>query len=251
MLQWIQQLLQRPKPFQAVIEDIPHAQGRRLVIPDIHGCIHSFEALLEKVKLAKKDQLFLLGDYISKGPYSRKVLDKILELRSRGFYVYALRGNHEQLLIDCLEERPYELSWLAEKLGFTDLLVQKSPLTRQKSIKTKHKHFLNSLPYAFVLKDYILVHAGLDFERPRTLDNLHSMLWTRSFNYRAEKVGGRRIVHGHTPLPFKTIEQAIKQKSAVIKLDNGCVYLGEREGQGNLLCLNLDSWELWTQERLD
>ncbi len=235
----------KAKAYQPVIYSVPPQEGRRLAIPDIHGCIDSFNALLDQVRLDKRDQLFLLGDYISKGPHSRKVLDKIIALQKKGFPVYCIRGNHEQMLMGCLEETPYQLRWLAEKLGFTDLLTWRG------GVRAKHIRFLKSLPYAYILDDYILVHAGLNFNKPDPLDDLDSMLWIRFFDYIPDKVNGRRIVHGHTPIALAKVEKAISQQRPVIKLDNGCVYRGEREGQGALLCYDLDTEELWKQDCLD
>ena len=42
----------------------------KYAISDIHGCLKSFQALLEKIDLKKEDELFLLGDYIDRGPDS-------------------------------------------------------------------------------------------------------------------------------------------------------------------------------------
>ena len=56
--------------------------GRRFAISDIHGCSMTFEALLSQIHLKKEDQLFLLGDYVNRGPDSAGVIDKILELKA-------------------------------------------------------------------------------------------------------------------------------------------------------------------------
>ncbi len=45
--------------------------GQRWVISDIHGYAQTFQTLVrEKIKLTRNDQLFLLGDYIDRGPDS-------------------------------------------------------------------------------------------------------------------------------------------------------------------------------------
>ena len=64
--------------------EAPENGGRRLVITDIHGCAKTFKKLLDKVGLNENDQLFLLGDYINRGP-SKQVIDKIIffELQSK------------------------------------------------------------------------------------------------------------------------------------------------------------------------
>ena len=62
--------------------------GRRFVIPDIHGCYKSFKSLLDKIRLTKTDHLFLLGDYINRGPCSQLVLDLILDLLDSGYQIF-------------------------------------------------------------------------------------------------------------------------------------------------------------------
>jgi serine/threonine protein phosphatase 1 len=50
--------------------------NNRFAIGDIHGCYEPLEKLLfHQLKITKSDQIFLLGDLISKGRNSREVLD--------------------------------------------------------------------------------------------------------------------------------------------------------------------------------
>jgi serine/threonine protein phosphatase 1 len=61
---------------------------RRIAIADTHGCHLTFRKLIEKrVMLKKEDQLYLLGDYINKGPDRKRVLDYLLFLINNGFQV--------------------------------------------------------------------------------------------------------------------------------------------------------------------
>ena len=74
---------------------------RRFAISDIHGCRATFEKMLTEVlQLQKEDTLYLLGDYIDRGPDSRGVIDHIWALQKEGYQVHCLRGNHEQMLLD-------------------------------------------------------------------------------------------------------------------------------------------------------
>lgn len=243
---WIQQLFKKQEQ-----KEIPKSlfvpkpkEGRRLVIPDIHGCYRTLEVLLERIQLTKADQLFFLGDYISRGESSAKVLDMIMDLQKNGFQVYALRGNHEDMLLDCVKNRPYELSWLNNKLHFDDLLTSK------KELKAKYLGFLNSLYYYIELDDFFLAHAGFDFSKLDPFEDYESMLWIREFTYDARKAKGKRIVHGHTTKPLIVIREALVNGVEVIPLDNGCVYLNEKPQRGHLLCLDLDSEELVMEKRV-
>lgn len=87
---------------------------RTFAIGDIHGCSKTFEKLLfHKIKLQKTDQIFCIGDYIDRGENSKAVIDLILQLRQDGYNVSTLRGNHEQMMLDCLTDpTAYDL-WIS------------------------------------------------------------------------------------------------------------------------------------------
>ena len=87
--------------------------GKRYVISDIHGCYNTFKRLVEEViGLTKSDWLFLLGDYIDRGPSSKDVLDYILDLKESGYSLFPLRGNHEDDLLDYAKGELRFLLWL-------------------------------------------------------------------------------------------------------------------------------------------
>ena len=65
---------------------------RKFAISDIHGCLKSFEALLDKIQLSTSDELYILGDYIDRGPDSKGVIDYIWKLEQEGYAVKCLRG---------------------------------------------------------------------------------------------------------------------------------------------------------------
>lgn len=58
--------------------------NRILAISDIHGELALFEELLLKASYnPEEDQLFLLGDYIDRGPASSGVLNLVSELQEK------------------------------------------------------------------------------------------------------------------------------------------------------------------------
>ncbi|KAK9456077.1 Metallo-dependent phosphatase-like protein [Dipodascopsis uninucleata] len=69
--------------------------GRLVLIGDIHGCNEEFVNLLDTVNYdPEKDKLFLLGDFISKGPDSIAVLELAMKYNAT-----CIRGNHENTLL--------------------------------------------------------------------------------------------------------------------------------------------------------
>jgi serine/threonine protein phosphatase 1 len=107
------------------------------------------------------------------------------------------------------------------------------------------------MPWYYELKDYVLVHAGLNFDETDVFSDTESMVWIRDYRYDGEKVGNKIIVHGHTPLPLERIIKHLSTKMLTsINLDAGCVY-NDIPGYGNLVALDLDSRELFVQENVD
>lgn len=224
---------------------------RRLVIPDIHGCLKTFMALLEKVALTREDNLYLLGDYIDRGPDSSGVVDFIMRLKAEGYKVVALRGNHEDDFLKASQSFDKDsFVFYVNRFKSGDLL------TREGEIKGVYKTFFESLPYYVELPDFILVHAGVNFEIPNPFEDTNALVFLRNTVYNAEKAKNRRLVYGHQPTYLNDIKEAIDEKRFLIPLDNGCVYnslhkVYDYRYLGHLLCLDLDSWELSMERNRD
>ncbi|MFT6320090.1 MAG: serine/threonine protein phosphatase 1 [Granulosicoccus sp.] len=218
----------------------------RYAISDIHGCAKTFKALLEKINLTKEDELYLLGDYIDRGPDSRGVIDHIWELQNEGFQVQCLRGNHEQMLLD-------EVTKLNHWYNGEQATLASFEVDQNMDIPKIYMDWMERLEYYVELDDYILVHAGLNFLRKDPLADLKEMMWVRRWYDQIDRnwLGKRIIVHGHTPTKKTEIENSLKilDHLPAIDIDAGCFY--ETPGYGNLCALNLDNREVIFQPNLD
>lgn len=221
-----------------------YTEGRQLVIGDIHGCAKTFKALIERVGLSRKDQLFLLGDYINRGPDSAGVIDFILELLSRGYSILPVRGNHEELLLHS-HQHPKAPNYL------TNSPLKKKPLVDKSGrILPKYLPFFSHLPYYYELPNYYIVHGGFDFAKANPYESYLSMPWIRPFDPSSEQLGGKQAIVGHAPKVRPVINQHIYAKNPVIPLDNGCVFK-QRALMGQLLCLDLSSLDITAQPNID
>ena len=72
---------------------------RTIAIGDIHGCSAALDALLDAIRPRPEDVIVPLGDYINRGPDTRGVLDRLIDLGRRCRLV-PLLGNHEQMLLE-------------------------------------------------------------------------------------------------------------------------------------------------------
>ncbi|GAB2543057.1 metallophosphoesterase family protein [Rufibacter soli] len=215
----------------------------RYAISDIHGCLVTFQKMVEQViQLGPQDHLYLLGDYINKGPHSKEVMDYIFYLQRQGYQLTCLRGNHDQLLLDALDKGEHTV-WLTPEDKQSTL--QNFGVASFQDIDQAYISFIKSLPLLAILDDYVLVHAGLDFSLSNPLlTNNFVLLNTKRMQPSLAKLGERRLLHGHLPIPRASIEQAVSRKRPAINLDAGCVYYKNQEF-GQLCALNLDTLALF------
>jgi serine/threonine protein phosphatase 1 len=219
---------------------------RTFIIGDIHGCAATLRRLVdETLRPFPDDRIYLLGDLIDRGPDSKGVLDFILELRARGLSVNSVRGNHEEM---CLQagDAPYYLELWAANGGLATL--ESFQADGPGDIPHLYRDLLRSLPLYIQLDDFVIVHAGLNFNPPDPFDDTSAMLWTRSPFVDRQRIGGRRLICGHTPVPRLRLEASLD--SSKIMLDNGCVF-GERLEMGCLAALELESMTVRYQENID
>lgn len=214
---------------------------RAFAIGDIHGCIHTFRKLLfEKIKIEQQDIIYCLGDYIDRGNDSKSVLDLILSLRSENYNIQTLRGNHEQMLLDSLHSPDSMEMWM---YNGADATLASFGVNSPNELDPKYLQFFRETKLFIEYKNYILVHAGLNFSLPEILEDKEAMLWARGFSDHQPSLGDRIMLHGHTPIPLKKIQ---KQNGNCINVDGGCVYT-EFNSLGNLVAFDLNEkkyyWE--------
>ena len=225
---------------------------RKIAISDIHGCILSFQALLDKIAFSTSDELYLLGDYIDRGPGSKGVMDLVLSFQTNGYRVRCLRGNHEQMLLDALKNWDGYFDWLNDWGGSQTMESFKALVL--KDIPKTYWDFLSGLEYYFEVDEFILVHAGLDFHRHNPLSPNENMLYLRNWYQHIDMnwLDGRIIAHGHTPLAKQEVEDMLRNlhRLPVIDIDGGC-FAKHLPGKGYLCAFDMTNRELFFQKNLD
>ncbi|MBP2251434.1 serine/threonine protein phosphatase 1 [Halarchaeum solikamskense] len=168
------------------------------VVGDVHGSREALERLLDELALAADDRVVFVGDLVRKGPDSPGVIDLV-----RGDdRLVSVRGNNEQKIVRG-DEDP---DWLREG---------------------DHDYFA-SLPVAISFDDALVVHGGVDPERPlaaHTLEELLTMRAPRGDGYDGpfwydDYEGPHRVFFGHTV----HAEPVVREHA--VGLDTGCVYGG-------------------------
>lgn len=221
---------------------------RRFAIGDIHGCRKTLQRMVEGIlQLDQHDTLFLLGDYIDRGPDSKGVLDYLIQLCESEYDIRPILGNHEAMLLNSAVNKSESHIWYGNGGWAT---MHQFGADTPDQIPLIYRNFLRKMPYILTTNDYVFVHAGLDFRAPNPIKNSssYSMLWSRGFWFDASKLEGRTLLTGHTMTPLFSIRDSLA--SHFICLDNGCFSKGEIS-YGSLVALDLDKRELLVQENIE
>ncbi|MBI3653411.1 MAG: serine/threonine protein phosphatase [Acidobacteria bacterium] len=217
------------------------------VIGDIHGRAHLLDQLLRDLPWnVKQDKIVFLGDLIDRGPESPAVIDRVMALAAANPQVIVLRGNHEQMLLDCLEYG--ELNWLIPENGGQVTLksygISLGEIEDIADIKIPEEHFefLNRLPFYHEDEQAIYVHAGLIPGLPPAETDPDILLWTRDLDF-YRNYHGKLCFFGHTPTHYLPKDG---RRKFGIYIHGGCVGI-DTSGQEDspLSCLNVESFALY------
>lgn len=221
----------------------------RYGIGDIHGGVHTFRALLDRLDLQKSDRLYLLGDYIDRGPDSKGVLDIILDLMESGFDLRPVRGNHEDMLLETVNGYHDDYSWGWMK-GWGTETLKCFGITNPEDLPARYLTLLEQMPYTRTDNDFIFVHAGLDMTQhdPLTDSSPLAMVWGKADQVDSARLGGRKLVTGHKICPLSEIKLSLRSNH--IRLDNGA-FTGKQPEYGNLVALNLETMTIILQPWID
>lgn len=230
---------------------------RQIAISDIHGCAKTFEKLLETLALTPSDELFILGDYVDRGPDSKGVIDRIWAMQQNGYQVRCLRGNHEELVLRAASGNfTFLEKWLQTDGKDT---MDSFGVKTCADIPANYLTWMAELPYFLETGDYILVHAGLDFDLSDPLSDNSEMCWLRNWHSKInyDWLGKRMILHGHTPIekPDIYLQQDLLDKNQYLDIDCGCVYADPRHWKspllGALCAFDMSNRELLFQPNID
>jgi serine/threonine protein phosphatase 1 len=165
---------------------MPSLTGKHWVIGDVHGCYQPLQQLLGV--LPKNDHVVFCGDVINRGPETTSAIKLVWSLVTAGQATW-LRGNHEQALLQTLQE---------------PALTSPNPwLTR-----------LQQLPTVFWGHGWVATHAGFDSNGQPDL-TIREPFW--------EHYDGSHglVVIGHTPRPD------VERHGRIVMVDTGAVYGGK------------------------
>lgn len=202
-------------------------------IGDVHGEAALLDRLLVRIeedaeqRAARRRLLVYLGDYVDRGPDSRGVVDRLLEGPPSGFEQICLVGNHEEMMLGCLEGDPRSsILWLMNGGDSTCRSYGIDPTggpTRLRqallsAMPAGHEELLRNLSLCHQEGDYFFVHAGIRPGVALAKQRREDMVWIRKPFCESKADHGCVVVHGHSPV------QQPDDLPNRIGIDTGAVY---------------------------
>lgn len=221
---------------------------RTLVISDIHGELELFEELLQRAQYdAENDGLILLGDYVDRGPDSRGVLNRVMELKKEGAIV--LSGNHDAMMLAAARDESGSWERWGRNGAIPTLKSYDASLESMKipesDVFREHIDFIAKLDYYHETAAYIFVHAGVQPGTPVQETDPFVLMWIREESYRNYS-GVKTVVFGHTPaflLRGDGTNDVYFGANNLIGIDGGAAYGGQ------LNCLELPSRNVYSVKK--
>lgn len=218
-------------------------------IGDVHGCHTLLLKLLETIsnfdgtlpEIRRPSALVFVGDYIDKGENSSAVIDYLMAIQAEATsdHVICLKGNHEAICLDFLEQ-PAEIGNFWMQVGGDSTLVSfgirppppnappEAWITARdelsKNLGRARIEWLRSLPTSWRTGNIGFVHAGADPLVPIDLQSDETLLWGHPKFLKENRIDGYWIVYGHT------IQEGIIKENSRIGIDTGAFATGRLSG---------------------
>jgi serine/threonine protein phosphatase 1 len=204
---------------------IGDVHGRDDLLAMLHARIEAVHRLRHE---GKPGVIVYVGDYIDRGAKSAQVIDRVMR-GVPGFTSVCLKGNHEQLMMDCLDtdDPTVWTNWLdnggwetMDSLGLAEESAGDS-LALAKALGSGRLQWLDALKLTYQAGPYLFVHAGIVPGRPLTQQKEKDLIWIRDHFLDSEEDHGFIVVHGHTPSEMPEL------KANRINVDTGASFYGQ------------------------
>ena len=224
---------------------------RVYAVGDVHGRLDLLTTLLHQIEADAEDRpgpqnyLVYLGDYVDRGHWSRQVLDLLQRPAPPGFGAIFLRGNHEQAMLDFLENPSSGQHWLRfggrETLASYGIrlgaeipdtaMLEAASRALGAALPPSHAAFLRHTRMSVAIGGYFFAHAGVRPSVPLDRQSPDDLLWIRDEFLKSEADFGKVVVHGHSITELPVI------RANRIGIDTGAYMTG------HLTCLVLEAEE--------
>ncbi|WP_332658290.1 metallophosphoesterase family protein [Brevundimonas sp.] len=189
-------------------------------VGDIHGRMDLLRPLVEAMMAdltaspPRRGVMIFLGDYVDRGPQSREVVTFLAGMRNAGGVEWRfLRGNHEETMLDFLEDPTVGSKWCdyggdatirSYGLRIPDLKHKPEAWAHlaadlSHKLSDSERLFLEDQELSVAVGDYFFAHAGARPGEPLDRQSAADLMWIRRTFLESEEEFERIVVHGHTP----------------------------------------------------
>ena len=209
---------------------------RTFAIGDVHGYFKPLKTIFKVIDPKKRDTIVMLGDYIDRGPDSKKVL-QFLRKQSSKCNLIKLLGNHEDMLYQILTDEMAALCNTEDWLSWGGLqTLQSFDVRRPNELPKWVLEFLKECLTYYETADCIFAHARFKPDVPMEEQERDVLIWDKvfsTFDY-PKHVSGKKGFIGHTAQK----NGKLLVKDAFTCIDT-CCYCGNW-----LTAINVDTGEL-------
>jgi len=176
--------------------------GKRYIVGDIHGDYSKLNRLIDRIaeKIEPQhDKIIFLGDYVSYGSDSFKVIDFLIAL-SQNISTVFLLGDHDHAFINFLGQPDANMTYLNLKGGTSTVESYRNKFGSFR-VPAEHIQFLEQLELTYEENDFFCVHAGIN-PKSRNIrqQKVEDLLTIGEEFYLSDRVWKKLIIFGHTPV---------------------------------------------------
>ena len=207
---------------------------RTYAIGDVHGCFDALVALLQQTRPKPDDRLVFLGDYVDRGPDTRRLIEWLINEKARQEIV-TLRGNHEIMMMESRQNHPLCQNWLSYGgLATLESYGWRGEENWPALIPDSHWQFFEKTQPWLETEKFIFVHANAVPHLPMQEHDHLQLFWDKC-HHLPPHLSGKRVVVGHT-----------RQTSGLPRVFAGGVCIDTAAVSGHwLTCLDVDSGNYW------
>ena len=185
-------------------EVVELGDGLVYAVGDIHGRLDLLLRALEQIEAhaaGRPATLVLLGDYVDRGPESRGVVERLMDLQQRPGRVVCLKGNHEDLMVRGLTGGAVSAGHWLDNGGLEALRSYGAAGPDEfRLVPEAHLDWMEDLPLMARDRHRLYVHAGVAPGRAPERQSERTCLWIRErFLEAPAEALPAHVVHGHTP----------------------------------------------------
>ena len=208
-------------------------------ISDIHGNMKLWHQIKSTIKM--EDKLICLGDCADRGEDGWEIIKDMLRGVNNNWITY-VRGNHEQMLIDALDDYinydgmcDYAFMLLCQNGGYETFIAATNDNYMREWLALLKKTIPFYIYKNIEGKKIFLSHAGCSWNTIRHFENNQydkepkemkdylrkELTWNRKHNVAYKPCEFDYQVFGHTPIPYIIPEEEFMENPGVHYFDNG------------------------------